>query len=222
MNKVIILISIFCYTSTTFAYTKLPLKIKCSKEVKKFFKKQKYQNKFTEVFKPAATIIRSPTKKIGHWVQASYSKKKYEHLWLFQPAFRQKYNIDRNCKISLNYKKAYAHKESPFKDFTDSDLQNLLKKKNGLIYLMNPSFVYSVKHLEKAHKFAKSKKLEFTVLLTSRSHFQKNKEKIKQERFLASASISPNEIKTNRSTELKLRQTELHSPTYVFTKKENS
>lgn len=211
-NYLILIYSLF-YATTGFTSENFSSKTKCFKQTKKLLKLNKSRGIFNKMFHPTETVLRSPTKIFGKWVQFSVKDSKVQNFWVFEKSKRQKYSLGSNCKASLL--KETDLKEEPYalKTFKDNDFKKIIKKGKGVIYIMNPSFRYSIKFLPEVAQFAKDKNLELTPLFASRSKFRKN-----ISRTLASKNLTSEAFKINRSLEIKMRQLELHSPSYLFYK----
>lgn len=215
MNRILSTIFIINFSFFNFSLAKgdFNSKIKCYKQAKKELKKLKSKNKFSKVYHPKNTILRSQTKVFGKWIQISIENKELKNLWVFEGENRKKYEFKSECNLSLLYNNNLKTRKYSQKTFNDENLKLLINKGRGIIYIINPSFRYSIKYLPEVIDFAKENKIELTVLFSSRSKLGKN-----LSRSLASDFLTKDSFKINRSLELKIRQLELHSPSYAFYK----
>lgn len=169
---------------------------------------------------PAATgqrAFRSPTKKFGTWLEATYSEAEHTlSLYVVSGSTGKEIKFSKDCTGTTLKAKAFDMKSiaPDFKArwFDDKALAKLIKENpKGMIYVWSPGMVYSVKFYHYFQETAAKMKLKFVPVLGPRVN-------INEVSSITRELKAPySRVKMN-SVELYMRNTTSHFPTTLIFK----
>lgn len=156
-------------------------------------------------------VYRSPTVKLGEWVELRIPKSDAPTLFSIKESGIQATEFKGETCEPVS--RAVSKRSDPNRDlelFSDSTLKGLLgSKKSGIIYVWSPSMVYSTKFFGKLQKAAREAHLDFIPVVDKRT----------PRKVLAElqARHGHSFLKSKRltSVELEMRNVEMHFPSSV-------
>ncbi len=161
--------------------------------------------------------FRTPTKQIGNWLEIEVAASGAVTLYTIGELVSKETSWNANCAT-----KAAVHPglgtvlakdgDTSIKSFTDTNLEELLAKNgSGVIYVWSPGMSFSAKFLKAYRAWAKSKKMDFAIVVDPRATMRE---------VLAAENtygFSWERVRMN-SVDLYMRSTTIHFPTALVFK----
>ncbi len=204
----------------------LPAPKLCQKDFEKKLKLHSTSEPWIRIADPDSLTksFRQPQGPFGRWTEVVIPEGGAPSLALYSSDYVETIVWDSHCKSKKQKLKleqlpaVYLPAEREANVFRDADLESLVRgKKNALIYLWSPRFVYSVLQMNSVARIAKAKNLEFIPLLDPQVSLREARaalEKVEKSENRKLASL-PVKIQKMNSSELYLRSQFLHFP-YSF------
>lgn len=174
---------------------------------------------------PDSKLFRSPTEKIGQWVEMHFQDGGKTHLRFFSPTEVKEFvAVGTSCKIQETKAERPGYLKSAMgkKNFTDKDLEKVLaSKQKTLIYVWSPRMVYSLEFLGTFRKVAAKKGFQFIAVMDpnvpltmAKLAAAKARISLRQDRMLASVDKKFQDASIHlASVELSMRNGMIHYPT---------
>lgn len=193
----------------------------CHEQIEQTLKDWNTQGVWIEQFSftPGEKLFRSPTDRVGKWVQLKLLPKSEIELLNFtdRNAVEMKYGL-RTCVPKSSVLLSQAESIFPgqktmggFSVFRDSDLENLLRtKKRGVLFVWNPYDASAVEALMQAKAAARMAKLDFVTLVDPSADPQS------VAHVARTIGLNQNQVQYLDSFDLGLRNIHAHTPSYIL------